>query len=422
MSMTRRWCVLAAALGLLAQAGVPVRLEAATYYVHQGGMGDFVTIQEGIDAASAGDSVLVAAGTYAEHLYVGASSDGICLLSESGPEATVIDGEDMAGQPVLFLEDLGSQTAIVGFSIVRGRNNSWGAGVRCENASPEIRGNIVRDNLGQTGFGGGIGVHSGSPWIVSNHFEENQSPDGGAINIWDGAAVIESNTFLGNVAWGFGGTNGGGGVQVLGGSPSIIGNTFEANEASIGGAIEFQGGDNVTVQGNSFVQNTAGSGGAIEVWYCGTDIQIVGNVFSGNVGLNRGAGMYVRSSDADETFIVSDNVFHNNSGDMATITIGRQSNPTISSNVLVNLTPYEVGAHESQIPDTLNASGNWWGTTDPAAIAARVWDCADDPALCCVAVDPWCTEPTCNGQMTGLPESEENGPVTWGYLKSIYRR
>ena len=195
MSMTRRWCVLAAALGLLAQAGVPVRLEAATYYVHQGGMGDFVTIQEGIDAASAGDSVLVAAGTYAEHLYVGASSDGICLLSESGPEATVIDGEDMAGQPVLFLEDLGSQTAIVGFSIVRGRNNSWGAGVRCENASPEIRGNIVRDNLGQTGFGGGIGVHSGSPWIVSNHFEENQSPDGGAINIWDGAAVIESNTF-----------------------------------------------------------------------------------------------------------------------------------------------------------------------------------------------------------------------------------
>jgi len=32
--------------------------------------------------------------------------------------------------------------------------------------------------------------------------------------------------------------------------------------------------------------------------------------------------------------------------------------------------------------------GNWWGTTDRAAIAARIWDGADDPALGLVEVEP----------------------------------
>ena len=47
---------------ILVSAGSVV--EAATWYVDVGGSGDFLTIQEGINASSDSDTVIVAAGTY----------------------------------------------------------------------------------------------------------------------------------------------------------------------------------------------------------------------------------------------------------------------------------------------------------------------------------------------------------------------
>jgi hypothetical protein len=54
--------------------------------------GEYEKIQEGIDAALIGDTVLVAPGTYLENLtFLGRE---IVLLSEEGPATTVIDGSD----------------------------------------------------------------------------------------------------------------------------------------------------------------------------------------------------------------------------------------------------------------------------------------------------------------------------------------
>ena len=76
-----RLALLAAAGFLL--AGAPSL--AATWYITPDGNGDAPTVQAGIDSASAGDVVLVAAGTYFENLLM---KSWVTLESESGAALT----------------------------------------------------------------------------------------------------------------------------------------------------------------------------------------------------------------------------------------------------------------------------------------------------------------------------------------------
>ena len=69
--------VLLALLLLLATAA-----HARTWYVNPDGGGNALTIQAGIDSASAGDTVLVACGDYLEHDI--AMKSGVVLRSETG--------------------------------------------------------------------------------------------------------------------------------------------------------------------------------------------------------------------------------------------------------------------------------------------------------------------------------------------------
>ena len=68
---------------------------AATIFVP----GDYATIQEALDAAVSGDIVLVADGTYSGNILFPGNKTNITLISEHGPDSTVIEGAPPEGAP-----------------------------------------------------------------------------------------------------------------------------------------------------------------------------------------------------------------------------------------------------------------------------------------------------------------------------------
>jgi hypothetical protein len=96
------------------------------------------TIQAGINAASNGDTVLVAPGTYTENINFGGKA--ITLTSSGGPSVTIIDGGRL-GTVVTFNTGETSASVLSGFTIRNGFQNGYpGGGISISSASPTITG------------------------------------------------------------------------------------------------------------------------------------------------------------------------------------------------------------------------------------------------------------------------------------------
>src|SRR5262245_56070479 len=100
---------------------------------------DQPTIQGAINAASNGDLVQVAPGTYIENInFLGKA---IRVASEQGPEVTIIDG-NQAGPVVTFASGETAQSVLNGFTVRNGKAAVSpileGGGIRIANSSPTI--------------------------------------------------------------------------------------------------------------------------------------------------------------------------------------------------------------------------------------------------------------------------------------------
>jgi len=145
------------------------------------------TIQAGINAASTGDIVLVAPGTYMENIdFFGKA---ITVQSSAGPDLTIIDGSNPSNPDfasvVLFNSGEGPDSVVEGFTLKGGTgltDTPWdvnaGGGIYCDYASPTIRYNVITGNT--AGVGAGIVFNFATPVIHNCTITGNT---GGGLNL-----------------------------------------------------------------------------------------------------------------------------------------------------------------------------------------------------------------------------------------------
>ncbi|MCP4581999.1 MAG: hypothetical protein GY839_10295 [candidate division Zixibacteria bacterium] len=252
-------------------------------------------IQDGINTAIDGDTVLVQPDTYVENInFTGRNIVVGSLFLTTGDttyiSTTIIDG-DSVGTVVSFMSGEDSTAMITGFTITNGagggtHSNWFGGGITCNNNSnPAIINNIVTENIASRG--GGIHCHESSPRIINNKIMNNESIGGGGIGCKHEAhPIIEGNVIEGNSASG-----GGGVLGIFDCNLTIHNNLIKDNHASDGGGIQCNSDCNSSITNNIIVGNHAsGHGGGIDCYH-DCNMLIYSNTVIGNTADSWGGGI-----------------------------------------------------------------------------------------------------------------------------------
>jgi hypothetical protein len=124
-----------------------------TIYVCWDGSGDYVLIQEGIDAAQDGDEVVVCDGTYTGlgNKNLDFHGKAITVRSANGPQACIIDCQG-DGRGFHFHSGETETSLVTGITIEGGSANSdspgccCGGGILCDDSSPTITNCTITGN------------------------------------------------------------------------------------------------------------------------------------------------------------------------------------------------------------------------------------------------------------------------------------
>ena len=214
---------------------------------------DQPTIQAAIDAAAAGDVIVVAPGTYSETIdFLGKA---ITVQSFGGPLVTVISGSG-TGSVVRCVTGEGSDTILEGFTITGG-SALEGGGMHNSGSSPTVRDCIFSgNNAGDRG--GGMYNEDGSPTVTGCQFLGNSAVEmgGGMFNLRASPTVTDC-LFTQNSS-----NKGGGMRNYLNSHATVIDSVFSYNHAGEeGGGMDNRKNSNALVLRSVFLGNTAASGG-----------------------------------------------------------------------------------------------------------------------------------------------------------------
>ena len=191
--------------------------------------GSHSTIQAAIDAASDGDTVLIADGTYSGSGNIGIEWDAtvkhLVIMSENGRDHCIIDCKE-EDRGFLLNNGQDHRDVIDGLAITNGWHTGSGGAICIAATSPRIMNCMLANNTsyatsGNYNGGGAIMVYGeGSPHIQGNIIRNNFSnTSGGGIYISHTASEIINNTIAynstGNESYG----GHGGGIAISKWSP-----------------------------------------------------------------------------------------------------------------------------------------------------------------------------------------------------------
>jgi hypothetical protein len=244
---------------------IPIFAFTATIHVPD----DHSTIQEAVDAASDGDTVLIADGVYSGpgnmDIQWDASEKHLVIMSENGRDHCIIDCKQ-EGRAFFLNNGQDHRDVIDGLTITDGYGGGNAGGailidstspriINClllnnttggdqvdvyhgggaisvyDNACPIIQSNIIRGNFSGWG-GGGISFSNGASGVVENNIidsNETQGHGGGIGLYYNSNPLIINNLIINNFSRG----HSGGGIYTYISNPAIINNTIAFNTTSI---------------------------------------------------------------------------------------------------------------------------------------------------------------------------------------------
>jgi hypothetical protein len=200
---------------------------------------DHPTIQQAIAAASSGDTVLVAPGTYVEQLdFLGKA---ITVASSGGAKVTTVDSQgleewlDFPHAPVVrMIHGEGPLSVLAGFTVTGSKDTSGfqaeHTGIWCSGLSPTIRDCVVRDNTGALGAG-----------VFGNALLERCTiQDNTTVNTGDGGGVFGQPTLVDCTLTGNHSSGKGGGLYATG--PCLVTGTVISSNIAGNGSDGYSGG------------------------------------------------------------------------------------------------------------------------------------------------------------------------------------
>jgi predicted outer membrane repeat protein len=335
---------------------------------------DQPTIQEGIDAATDTDTVLVADGTYFENINfygkaITVASNFIIDGDSLHIENTIINGSQPANpnyaSVVIYNSGEDSASILCGFTLTEGTGSlepdvgMFGGGVSMHNSSPHLENLIITNNV-ITGISGGGGIYCSmsSPSIFNVIISNNSSGYGaGFFCFGSSTPSLENVAITDNLS-----SDGGGGILCnynvnLSLENVIISGNISEDDG--GGICCWQNSDislvNVLISENF----AADSGGGISFWL-NCDLSLIDVTISGNSTNGEGGGIACLSNSYPNLINVT--LSNNTANEGGGIYCGDSSEPELVNCILWNNSPEEIFISSSSLTATYSdIQGGWAG-------------------------------------------------------------
>jgi uncharacterized repeat protein (TIGR01451 family) len=291
----------------------------------------YTVIQDAVDAASEGDVIKVAAGTYSQMVERGELAQVVYLnktvtirggytapdFSEpSDPEANPTTLDAHSSGRALYITGNISPT-IEGLRMTRGVALRRGGGVYVDGSHATLRRNIVFDN--RAGEGGGIALYNSDAdlrenVVVSNYNTSSGLGVGAGVYLQDSNALLRGNSIISNTT-SIGSRYGGGlylyrsdatldgnvisfnnayrgaGLFLDSSAPTLVNNVIADNSSLLVGGALIMRDSSPRLLHNTIARNTAGWGYGVYLWGDGNTMWLTNTIFvSHTVGIGVWSG------------------------------------------------------------------------------------------------------------------------------------